>query len=551
MKNVDDVSLIDLDDDLLSDAIVSTNGREYTDEEVEDLALLAFEQSQEFKELEEREAQGLWNYPFQGSDILVPVDENGEEIIPTDVQVLKFLSSKLVRRELAFFEIDKLEKQITRSELSAVVYNKVRLKFPNYEIGREKLKALMDALTNNPTAEPGMAIPVWNGKILCCPGNDTRLLFDDGLFAVNAWRKPGYRSVGSIAPDMVLFDQFLSFMFKNPEEKDVFLDWLSWCLQNESDKPSWAIFLYSKHHGTGKSTLASIVKKLFGETNSSEQQGIKPITTRFNKPILLKKLIYAEEVKIAQNSDDGNKLKTLISESQTMAESKGKDIEPVDHGCCFILTTNHKPIWLEPGDRRFYIIHVDHEGYAAGGSQYDEFIELVSTVQRAYGMDTNIAALYRALMERKQGPDFNAKSLAVHKLATPVMKEISALAPDVVEEMLDEFLREHNVRFVPVRYANKLLDYFARRNANASKYTFDNLGWKKKKFAWGGKGPAYAYYDPAANPERGRLYTGNYSQTIEAHINDVLTPALEVIGFGIRYEELKRSSDRNYDDVPF
>ena len=105
MKNVDDVSLIDLDDDLLSDAIVSTNGREYTDEEVEDLALLAFEQSQEFKELEEREAQGLWNYPFQGSDILVPVDENGEEIIPTDIQVLKFLSSKLVRRELAFLKL--------------------------------------------------------------------------------------------------------------------------------------------------------------------------------------------------------------------------------------------------------------------------------------------------------------------------------------------------------------------------------------------------------------------------------------------------------------
>ena len=37
-------------------------------------------------------------------------------------------------------------------------------------------------------------------------------------------------------------------------------------------------------------------------------------------------MIYAEEVKVAQNSDDGNKLKTLISESQTMAESKGKDI---------------------------------------------------------------------------------------------------------------------------------------------------------------------------------------------------------------------------------
>ena len=61
MTNVDDMSLIDLHDDLLSETIVSTNDRDYTNEEVEDLTLLAFEQSQELKELEEREAQGLWN----------------------------------------------------------------------------------------------------------------------------------------------------------------------------------------------------------------------------------------------------------------------------------------------------------------------------------------------------------------------------------------------------------------------------------------------------------------------------------------------------------
>ena len=48
MTNVDEVSLIDLNDDLIPEAIVSTNGRDYTDEEVEDLALLAFEQSQKF-----------------------------------------------------------------------------------------------------------------------------------------------------------------------------------------------------------------------------------------------------------------------------------------------------------------------------------------------------------------------------------------------------------------------------------------------------------------------------------------------------------------------
>jgi hypothetical protein len=547
----EDFSPIDLDDDLVRQAILQTQGREYTDEEIEELALEAAEQLEEFKELEARQAQGLWNYPFEGADVFLAVDEYGDAIIPTDLDVIKYLCRNIVRRELSFFEIDKLDKPITRSELAIVVYTKVRAFFPNYEIGREKLKTLLDALTNNPTAEPGMTIPVWNGRTVSKPGNETPLLFDSGLFTVNEWRKPAFRNLSHAEPEIGLFDEFLSFIFKSEEEKDVFLDWLSWCLQNEDDKPSWAIFLYSQHHGTGKSTLASIVKKLFGEQNASEQQGIKPIISRFNKPILLKKLIYAEEVKVAQNSDDGNKLKTLISESQTMAESKGKDIEPVDHRCCFILTTNHKPIWLEPGDRRFYIINVEHEGYAAGGLQYDDFVALVKRIQANYQSDAHIAALYKALLARAQGPYFNAKSLNVNKLATEVMKEISALAPDVVEEMLEEFLREHNVRFVPVRYANKLLEHFARRNPNASKYTFDNLGWKKKKFAWGGKGPAYAYYHPEAQPERGMLNAGNYQQSIESHINERLKIAMDEIGFGITHEQPHRKAKEASDDVPF
>ena len=40
---------IDLDDDLVRQAILETQGREYTDEEIEELALEAAEQSEEFK----------------------------------------------------------------------------------------------------------------------------------------------------------------------------------------------------------------------------------------------------------------------------------------------------------------------------------------------------------------------------------------------------------------------------------------------------------------------------------------------------------------------
>ena len=47
--NADDFSPIDLEDDLVREAILETTGREYTDAEIEELALEAAEQSEEFK----------------------------------------------------------------------------------------------------------------------------------------------------------------------------------------------------------------------------------------------------------------------------------------------------------------------------------------------------------------------------------------------------------------------------------------------------------------------------------------------------------------------
>ena len=215
----EDFSPIDLDDDLVRQAILQTQGREYTDEEIEELALEAAEQSEEFKELEARQAQGLWNYPFEGADVFLAVDEYGDEIIPTDLDVIKYLCRNIVRRELSFFEIDKLDKPITRSELAIVVYTKVRAFFPNYEIGREKLKTLLDALTNNPIAEPGMTIPVWNGRTVSKPGNETPLLFDNGLFTVNEWRKPAFRNLSHAEPDIACLMNFYPSSLKAKKKK--------------------------------------------------------------------------------------------------------------------------------------------------------------------------------------------------------------------------------------------------------------------------------------------------------------------------------------------
>ena len=63
--------------------------------------------------------------------------------------------------------------------------------------------------------------------------------------------------------------------------------------------------------------------------------------------------------------------------------------------------------------------------------------------------------------------------------------------------------------------------------------------------------PAYAYYHPEAQPERGMLNTGNYRQTIESHINERLKIAMDEIGFGITHEQPHRKAKEASDDVPF
>jgi hypothetical protein len=530
--------LIDLDENLIESAVRATLGHDRSNEEFE----LAFEDAAlenpppEFDLLVRRAAQGLALYPDEPKEVFFKVDENGEVIEWDKLHVVRQASQWFVRQEMRFFDIDRLDNPMSKFDVIQVLAHRIKMEFPGFELTPELYKSMLDTLLNSPTADPTMTVPVWSGRSVSKPGNSERRFFESGVATINTWKRPEYRVHASVEPTLGMLGEFLAYIMPNVSERDVFLDWLAWCLQNEDDKPSWAIFLFSEKHGTGKSALAQVVKQLFGAANTSEQQGIKPLISRFNRPVLSKKFVYAEEVKVAPNSDDGNKLKTLISERFTMSEAKGRDIAPIEHRCCFLFTTNHKPIWLEPGDRRFYIIKIDHKGFNSGGEEYEKFVELVTKMKAAYKSKQNLADLYQALMNRQLAKIFDPYSLNVNLLSTEVMAEISLLSSDIVEELLAEFIREQKLCFIPVRYSQKLIEHFAKRNPNASKYTFDRLGWKKGKFAWGGKPAAWVFYDPACLPSRGMLLAPSGKMSIEEQINGPLALALNDIGFGIAHE---------------
>jgi hypothetical protein len=212
-------------------------------------------------------------------------------------------------------------------------------------------------------------------------------------------------------------------MFAREHERNRVLDWLAWCLQNEGKKPNWAVMLYSQTKGTGKSTLCNIASRLFGEANTSRQNNLEKVAGKFNAPVLNSKLIISEEVELRQGSEAGNKIKTLITESHTTTERKGRDVERIRLHSCFLLTSNHLPTWIEAGERRFYVVDVDHDGHAAGPDA-ERFTKVVRAVEAALEDDQKVAAFYAWLMKRALSPDFDAMTLNTAQHGTDIMRRL-------------------------------------------------------------------------------------------------------------------------------
>ena len=178
---------------------------------------------------------------------------------------------------------------------------------------------------------------------------------------------------------------------------------------------------------------------LFGEANTATENNINKLVTRFNAPILEKKLVVCEELYLPPGSDKANAIKTFITEKETVAEHKYQSAQQVEQVCSFIFITNHKPIWLEEGDRRFYVIEVKHDGHRLGprGSEYAQEVgELINSLA-----DPNqLAALYQALIKHPVPESFDPHSLDILEHSTNIMTELRESSFDINRVSVEEYL---------------------------------------------------------------------------------------------------------------
>ncbi len=491
------------------------------------------EQIDQLIEDHERHAElGLGNFPFPGMATFQKLDTQGKPIKYTAKGIAEIVSSWYVKKDTKYFDINRLGVPPSQTDVQQSITHRVKESFPANKLDQRTLKDLFSTVFD-PQAkyDPLTTIPVWSGRTVSRPGNPQRRTFTDGLVEVNTWQTPAYRTAKSVGSSgFGAFEAFLDFILPKAEEREMLLNWMAWNLQNEALKGKWAIFLYSEKHGTGKSTLADVCKALFGETNTARSNGVSKLVARFNKEVLEKKLVVVEEVEVKKGSFQANAIKSLITEDSTTVEAKGQPSETINHHCCFLMTSNHLPLWLEGADRRFYILNLNHQGYNNGGADYDEFKGLVSDVYDQIGRPGELRGLHHALLSRDL-TGFDALSLDVNVHATDVMKELADLSPDVVKELVADFLTVNDIKFVPQSDALKIISHFAHREANAQTHTFSELGWKKNRFAWGGQKQRWAWHHPDYKPKQGEIYSilapGQNWGGIYDHLARSLHPAMK------------------------
>lgn len=166
--------------------------------------------------------------------------------------LIRLLASRYVRLDNRFYHVDRPNVALNRRDVEQTFIHMIGRELPELPRDPGTLKAVFKIAIELQHTDPRRTVPVWSGQQSSYPGNVERLFWNDnGTVTINTWRQPQYRNRGVNQADYGRFQPLFETLFPNPQERDRVLDWVAWTLQNEDDRPTWTLLLYSKAKGTG------------------------------------------------------------------------------------------------------------------------------------------------------------------------------------------------------------------------------------------------------------------------------------------------------------
>jgi len=137
--------------------------------------------------------------------------------------------------------------------------------------------------------------------------------------------------------------------------------WLAWAVQNPDKQAGVVIVLKSRKQGTGKSTLGTVMLKLFGHHGALLDDADR-LLGHFNDWVEPISFILAEEILWAGDHKTADKLKSRVTADTFQIERKHGAIKQAPNRLHMIMTTNHDhAISAGVGDRRFVVLDVSDQ----------------------------------------------------------------------------------------------------------------------------------------------------------------------------------------------
>lgn len=177
-------------------------------------------------------------------------------------------------------------------------------------------------------------------------------LTEGGLSKLNYWRDPGIvAKAGTVEP----FLNHVNYLFPNPSESSILLDYLAYQVQQPGEKVHWAILLQGPP-GVGKSYLAEVMERCLGASNVGRLPN-ETLHENFTGWVRNKQLIVVEELMAGKRLELMNRLKPMITEPWVQIREMYKPPYQQPNRLNFLFLTNHPDaIMIDEHDRRYCIL---------------------------------------------------------------------------------------------------------------------------------------------------------------------------------------------------
>ncbi len=174
----------------------------------------------------------------------------------------------------------------------------------------------------------------------------------------NSYRAPNIEALdGDCSP----FIEFCEYLIPEAEEREHLLRMMAWTIANPGEKLSYALLLQSKAQGVGKSTFIDIWRSLLGHSNTRLTTSDE-IDSGYQSYIADKLLVVLEELNLGSGITAYNRLKSMITESTVVINEKHVKQREAPNLANFVFLSNlDAPIFIEQGDRRFFVIDTPAE----------------------------------------------------------------------------------------------------------------------------------------------------------------------------------------------